>query len=94
MKSHIPSDSLPFFGLGGTTYEKGILQPIMTGRVLLGIILYFFGPYGLNNMKKDPSESSLVCSESLNMNYTKFSFIGLVKLNIERAIFGKEPILS
>ena len=45
-------------------------------------------------MKKDPLESSLVCSDSLNMNYTEFSFIRLVKLNIERPSFGNEHILS
>ena len=43
-------------------------------------------------MKKDPLEFSLFCSDSLNMNYTKFSFIGLVKLNIERPFFwGTNP---
>ena len=45
-------------------------------------------------MKKDPLEFSLVCSESLNINYTEFSFIGLVKLNIQRPFFGNEPLLS
>ena len=33
-------------------------------------------------------------SDSLNMNDTEFSFIGLIKLNIERPFFGNEPILS
>ena len=28
------------------------------------------------------------------MNDTEFSFIGLVKLNIERPVFGNEPLLS
>ena len=45
-------------------------------------------------MKKDPLEFSLVCSDSLNMNYTEFSFIGLVKINIEIPFFGNEPLLS
>ena len=36
-------------------------------------------------------EFSLVCSNSLNMNYTDFSFIGLVKLNIERHFLGMNP---
>ena len=63
----------------------------MIGRVLLGIILHFFGPLRLNNMKKDPLDFSLVCSDSLNMNYTEFYFIGLVKLNIERPFLGTNP---
>ena len=83
----------PFIRIGGTTYKKGKLQLIMTGRFLLGIILYFSGPWGLNHTKKDPFEFSLVCSDSLNMNYTEFYFIGLVKLNIERPFFGSEPLL-
>ena len=46
-------------------------------------------------MKKDPLESSFVVVQThLNMNNTEFSFIGLVKLNIERPIFGNEPLLS
>ena len=45
-------------------------------------------------MKKDPLESSLVCSDSLNMNYTQFYFIELVKLDIDGPSFGNEPILS
>ena len=32
--------------------------------------------------------------DSLNMNDTKFTFIGLVKLNIERPYFGDKPLLS
>ena len=28
------------------------------------------------------------------MNYTEFSFIGLIKLNIERPFFGNKPLLS
>ena len=43
-------------------------------------------------MKNDPLEFSLVCSDSLNMNYTEFSSIGLIKLNIERPFFfGMNP---
>ena len=34
------------------------------------------------------------CSDSLNMNDTYFSFIGLIKLNIERPSFGNESLLS
>ena len=33
-------------------------------------------------------------SDSLNMNDTEFSLSGLVKLNIERPVFGNEPLLS
>ena len=33
-------------------------------------------------------------SDSLNMNDTEFSFIGLVKLNIERPLLGNGPLLS
>ena len=33
-------------------------------------------------------------SDSLNMNDIEFSFIGLVKLNIERPVLGNEPLLS
>ena len=45
-------------------------------------------------MKKDPLEFSLVCLDSLNMNYTEFSFIRLIKLSIERPFYGNEPLLS
>ena len=34
------------------------------------------------------------CSDSLNMNDTDLTFIGLIKLNIERPSFGNEPLLS
>ena len=33
-------------------------------------------------------------SDSLNMNDTKLTFIGLVKLNIKRPSFGNKPLLS
>ena len=33
-------------------------------------------------------------SDSLNMNDTELTFIGPVKLNIERPSFGNEPLLS
>ena len=36
----------------------------------------------------------LFCSDSLNMNDTKFTFNGLVKLNTEKPSFGNEPLLS
>ena len=45
-------------------------------------------------MKKHPLEFSLVCSDSLNMNYIEFTFIGLVKSNTKRPFFGNEPLLS
>ena len=45
-------------------------------------------------MKKDSLEFSFVCSDSLNMDYNEFSFVGLVKLNIEIPFFGNEPLLS
>ena len=45
-------------------------------------------------MKKDPLEFTLFCSDSLNMNCTEFSFIGMIKLNIERTFFRNEPLLS
>ena len=32
--------------------------------------------------------------DSLNMKDTELTFIGLVKLNIERPSFGNEPLLS
>ena len=32
--------------------------------------------------------------DSLNLNDADFYFIGLVELNIERPIFGNEPLLS
>ena len=32
--------------------------------------------------------------DSPNMNDTELTFIGLVKLNIERPSFGNEPLLS
>ena len=31
---------------------------------------------------------------SINMNDTKLTFIGLIKLNIERLSFGNEPLVS
>ena len=34
------------------------------------------------------------CSDSLNMNNTELTFIGLVKSKIERPSFGNEPLLS
>ena len=33
-------------------------------------------------------------SDSLNMNETEFSFLGLVKINIEGPIFENKPLLS
>ena len=33
-------------------------------------------------------------SDSLNMNDTELTFIGLIKLNIERPSFGNDPFLS
>ena len=42
-------------------------------------------------MKKDPLEFYLVCSDSLNMKYTEFYFIGLIKLNIERPFLRTNP---
>ena len=43
-------------------------------------------------MKKDP-HGVFFCIrlDSLNMNDTKFSFSGLIKLNIERPILGMNP---
>ena len=56
------------------------------------MILYFFGPQGLNHTKKDPYGVFFrIRSDSLNMNNTEFSFSGLVKLNIERPILGTDP---
>ena len=51
----------------------------------LGELFYEKGPYGVFFRG---------CSNSLNMNDTKFYFIGLIKLNIERPFFGNEPLLS
>ena len=48
-------------------------------------LFYEKGPYGVFFRGR---------SNSLNMNDTKFSFIGLVKLKIERFIFGDESLLS
>ena len=43
-------------------------------------------------MKKDPSRVFFHNhSDSLNMNDTKFSFSGLVKLNIERPVLETNP---
>ena len=48
-------------------------------------LFYEKGPYGV-----------FFCGhlDSLNMDDTEFSFIGLVKLNIEKRSFGNEPLLS
>ena len=50
-----------------------------------GELFYEKGPYGVFFRGR---------SDSLNMNDTEFSFIGIVKLNIERPSFGNEPLLS
>ena len=51
----------------------------------LGTKLYEKGPFGVFFRGR---------SDSLNMNYTDFSFIRLIKLNIGRPFFGNEAILS
>ena len=91
MNSRLPGDSLPLFGPGGTTYEKFILQPIIIGRVLLRIILYFFRPRGLN-LRKCPfwillSHFRLSKHETIN----EFTFIELVKSNDEGPFLGMNP---
>ena len=50
-----------------------------------GELFYEKGPYGVFFRGR---------SDSLNMNDTKLTFIGLVKSNIERPSFGNEPLLS
>ena len=81
----------PFFGLWGTTYEKGILQPIMTRRVLLGIILYLFGPQG-QNLCETPFWILLSHFRFSKHEMTnEFAFIGLIKLNDERPNLGMNP---
>ena len=45
-------------------------------------LFYKKGPYGVFFRGR---------SDSLNMNDTKFSFIGLVKLNIETPVLGMNP---
>ena len=95
MKIHLSDGSLPLFRFRLTSYEKGVLQPIMTGRVLLGIILYFFGPWRPNCTKHDPFGGFFhFFLDSLNMNDAKLTFNGLIKLNTERPSFGNEPLLS
>ena len=59
---------------------------------------YYFTPFralGTKSYKKGPF-GVFFCgrSDSLNMKGTEFYFIGLVKLNIQRPIFGNEPLLS
>ena len=51
----------------------------------LGTKSYEKGPFGV--FFRGPLDS-------LNMNDTEFPFIGVVKLNIERPVFGNEPLLS
>ena len=48
-------------------------------------LFYEKGPYGVFFRGR---------SDSLNMNYNKFSFNGLVKLKNERPLFQNEPLLS
>ena len=81
----------PFFRPRGTTYEKGIHQSIMTGNVLLGIILYFFGPWGLNLRKSPPW--SLLGHFSLSEHETtnEFAFIRIIKSNNEGPFLGMNP---
>ena len=50
-----------------------------------GELFYEKGPYGVFFHGR---------SDSLNMNDTELTFIGLVKSNIERPSFGDEPLLS
>ena len=51
----------------------------------LGELFYEKGPYGVFLRGR---------SDSLNMNDTELTFIGLVKSNIERPSFWKKPLLS
>ena len=51
----------------------------------LGTKSYEKGPFGVFFRNR---------SNSLNMNDIEFSFIGIIKLNIERPFFGNEPLLS
>ena len=50
-----------------------------------GELFYKKGPYGVFFHG---------LSDSLNMNDTELTFIGLVKLNIKRPSFGNESLLS
>ena len=50
-----------------------------------GELFYEKGPYGVFFCGR---------SDSIDMNDTEFSFIGLIKSNIERPSFGNEPLLS
>jgi hypothetical protein len=43
--------SLTLFRTKYANFEKGILESLVARRVLLGIILYFFRPGGLNLRK-------------------------------------------
>ena len=81
----------PFFGLIRLIYEKGTLYFIATRRVRMDIILYFFGPRGLN-LRKNPSWS-ILSHFKLSKNETKneFDFIRLIKSNDEGPFMGMNP---
>ena len=81
----------PLFKLGGATYEKFILQPIMIRRVLLGTSLYFFMPWGLS-LQKSP-HNSLLSHFRLSKHETtsEFIFLRLIKLNDEGPFMGINP---
>ena len=61
-------------------------------KISLRYYLILFRALGTKSYEKGPfGVFSCVRSDSLNMNDTKFSFIGLVKLNIERSVLGTKP---
>ena len=55
---------------------------------------HFFGSDDLFYEKEPCGVFLCGHSDSLNMNDTELTFIGVVKLNIERPSFGNEPLLS
>ena len=81
----------PFFGSIGLVYEKDTLNFITTRRVLLGIILYLFGPQGLN-LRKNPPWSLLIHFRLSKYERTnEFAFIRLIKSNDEGPFLVMNP---
>ena len=64
-------------------------------RVLSPTVGYlFFGSDRLFYEKGTFGVFFCLCSDSLNMNDTEFTFTRLIKLNTDRPFFGIEPLLS
>ena len=95
LKSHLPGDSLPLFWTMGKNLGKRYTPSNHDWKSYPGHYFILFRALETKSYEKWPFGVFFHShSDFLNMNDTDFSFIGLVKLNIERPIFGNEPLLS